>query len=132
MTQIPDSPETFARAFAQAWSARDAALLATMLVEDAEVLSLTGGWAEGRKAIEALFAGELAGSFSRSRLVTGKAKLRRLGPGAAVLHQRFVLSGLVGPDGQDMGRVGAILIAVLVAKTDGWQAVSAQFTAVDG
>ncbi len=128
----PLKPEEFSRAFAQVWGARDAAGLGALLVEDADLLSLTAGWAEGRAAAEALFAGEWAGAFSQSRLVTGKTRLRPLGPGASVLHQRFVLSGIVDAQGRDAGRIGAMLIAVLVAKPSGWQAVSLQFTAVEG
>ena len=128
----PQKPEDFARAFALIWGARDAAGLGALLAEDADVLSLTGGGAEGRKAAEALFKGEWAGAFSQSRLVTGKNKLRPLGPGAAVLHQRFVLSGIVDAQGRDAGRIGAMLIAVLVAKPGGWQALSLQFSAVEG
>lgn len=129
---IPEKSEEFPRAFAQRWGARDAVGLAALLTEDAEVLSLTGGWAEGRRAIETLFADELAGAFSQSRLVTGKTLLRPLGPGAAVLHQRFVLSGMIDEAGRDAGRIGAMLIAVLAAKAGGWQAVSLQFSAVEG
>ena len=128
----PEKAEEFPRAFALRWSARDAEGLAALLAEDAEFLSLTGGWAEGRRAIQTLFADELAGAFSHSRLVTGKTRLRPLGPGAAVLHQRFVLSGLVDEAGRDTGRIGAMLMAVLVAKSGGWQAVSLQFSAVEG
>ena len=128
----PTTAEDFPRAFALAWGARDAATLAGLMAEDADFLSLTGGWAEGRRAVETLLAGEFAGAFSQSRLVTGKTKLRALGPGAAVLHQRFVLSGLVVATGRDMGRTGAMLIAVLVARAGGWQATSLQFSAVEG
>lgn len=128
---LPDKPEDFARAFASRWAARDAVGLAALLAEDADVLSLTGGWAEGRRAIEALFTGELTGVFSHSRLVTGKTRLRSLGPATSVLHQRFVLSGLVDEAGRDVGRVGAMVIAVLVAKPDGWQAVALQFSAAE-
>ena len=129
---MPTTAEEFPRAFALAWGARDAAALAGLMAEDADFLSLTGGWAEGRRAIEALLSGEFSGAFSQSRLVTGKTKLRALGPGAAVLHQRFVLSGLVDEAGRDMGRTGAMLIAVLVARAGGWQATSLQFSAVEG
>lgn len=123
--------EDFPRSFANLWGARDAEGLAALLVEDAEMLSLTGGWAEGRKAIIALLKAELSGTFSRSRLVTGKTRLRALGPGAAVLHQRFVLSGLIDAEGHDLGRIGAMLIAVLTARDSGWKAVSVQFTAIE-
>lgn len=128
----PTTAEEFPRAFALAWGARDAATLARLMAEDADFLGLTGGWAEGRRAVEALLAAEFAGAFSQSRLVTGKTKLRALGPGAAVLHQRFVLSGLVDEAGRDMGRTGAMLIAVLAARAGGWQATSLQFSAVEG
>lgn len=123
------SPENFIREFSTLWAARDAERLAALMSDDAEVLTLTGAWCEGRKAITTAFQAELSGTFARSRLVTGKNSLRPLGPGAAVLHQRFVLSGLVNETGQDVGRLGAILTAVLVARSDGWQAVTLHFTA---
>lgn len=120
--------EDFPRAFALAWGGRDIAALAGLFAEDADFLTLTGAWAEGREAIGDILAGELAGAFARARLVTGKAKLRPIGPGGAVLMQRFVLSGIRNADGSDAGRIGAILSAVLLAGRDGWQAVSASFT----
>lgn len=129
---IPTSAEEFPRVFARLWGARDATGLANLMAEDADMLSLTSGWAEGRRAIEALLRDELAGGFSQSRLVTGKTRLRPLGPGAAVLQQRFVLSGLRDETGRDIGRSGAMLIAVLVARVGGWQAISLQFSAVEG
>lgn len=132
MTTAPATAEEFPRAFATAWGARDAAGLAALLAEDGDFLSLTGGWAEGRRAVETLFRDELAGAFSQSRLVTGKTRLRPLGPGAAVLQQRYVLSGLVDAEGRDMGRTGAILIAVLLARAGGWHAITLQFSVVEG
>jgi uncharacterized protein (TIGR02246 family) len=129
---IPSTAEEFPRAFAKAWGARDAAALAALMCEDVDMLSLTGGWAEGRKAVTGLLRDELSGVFSQSRLVTGKTRIRPIGPGAAVLQQRFVLSGLVDAAGRDMGRTGAILIAVLIAKSGGWQAMTLQFSPVDG
>jgi uncharacterized protein (TIGR02246 family) len=129
---IPESAEEFPRAFAKAWGARDTAGIVALLAEDADMLSLTGGWAEGRRAVETLLRDELSGMFSQSRLVTGKTRLRPLGPGAAVLQQRFVLSGLVDAAGRDLGRTGAMLIAVLVARSGGWQAITVQFSAVEG
>lgn len=124
------TPEDFPRQFTSLWSARDAAGLAALLTEDADFLSLTGRWCEGRKGIETTLTAEFAGAFARARLVTGKGKFRPLGPGAAVLHQRFVLSGLIGDQGQDMGRIGALMVAVLIAQDAGWQALSLQFSAV--
>lgn len=123
------APDAFPRAFANAWSARDVTAIAGLFAEDADFLSLTGHWAEGRKAIGEVLAGEMAGAFARAKLVTGRTKLRPLGPGAAQVMQRYVLSGILNPDGSDAGRVGAILSAVLVEGPQGWTVAAAQFTA---
>lgn len=125
-------PEDFARQFAILWSRRDAQGLAAMMTEDADMLTLTGVWAEGQKAIHAALDAEFAGIFSRARLVTGRAKARRITKDTAVLHQRFVLSGLVDAEGSDMGRIGALLVATLSATPAGWQAVALQFCATEG
>ncbi|MEI2808042.1 SgcJ/EcaC family oxidoreductase [Albidovulum sp.] len=119
----------FPRAFADAWAARDARAMAALFAADADFLTLTGHWAEGRKAIAAVVAGEMAGAFARAKLVTGRAKARSLAPGVAQVMQRYVLSGIVNADGSDAGRVGAILSAVLVEGSEGWQVAAAQFTA---
>ena len=102
--------------------------MAQILAEDAAVLTLTGHWAEGRDAAETAFAAEFSGTFSRSRLVGGKANLRRIGPGAAILHQRFVLLGALDVDGRELPRFSAMLTAFLVARTEGWQALSLTFS----
>ena len=123
------APDALPRAFAAAWAARDADAIAALFAADADLLSLTGHWAEGRKAIAETFAGELAGAFLRAKLVTGRVKQRALAPGVAQVMQRFVLSGILNPDGSDAGRVGAILSAVLVEGPQGWTIAAAQFTA---
>lgn len=125
---LPD-PARFPRAFADAWSARDARAMAALFAAEADFLTLTGHWAEGRKQIAETVAGEMAGAFARARLVTGRTKSRTLAPGVAHLMQRYVLSGILNPDGSDAGRVGAILSATLVEGPEGWQVAAAQFTA---
>ena len=120
-------PADLPRAIAHAWGTRDARALAGYFAPDADFLSLTGGSAEGAKEIAEIFAGELAGAFSRARLVTGKTKLRPVGAEVVVLTQRFVLSGLIHEDGSDAGRIGAILSATLGRTAEGWEIVAAQF-----
>ncbi len=101
-----NSADGFSRSFVQAWGRRDAAALAALCTEDAEMLTITGLWCEGRARIQEILQAELDGAFVRSRLVTGKGRLRPLGPGAAVLTQRFVLSSILDAEGRDVGRVG--------------------------
>jgi len=123
------TPQSLPRAFAQAWGARDAAALAALFAEDADFLSLTGAAAEGRRAIAEVLAGEFEGAFARARLVTGRGKLRPVGQGGAVMLQRYVLSGILNPDGSDAGRVGALFAATLEEGPAGWIIVAAQFVA---
>lgn len=123
-------PVGFARAFAAAWGAQDIAALRGLITPDAGMLTLTGHWCEGAEAIAAALDAEFAGLCAHARLVTGKARLRPLGDGHALLEQRFVLAGLVNASGADAGRVSAMLVAVLVQGASGWQAASVQFTAL--
>lgn len=124
------SAEDFPRVLASLFAAQDAAGLADLLAEDAQVLTLTAAWAEGRAEAAAAFAAEFAGIFAAARLVSGKTQLRPLGPGAAVLHQRFVVTGALQAPGVEMPRFPAMLSAVLVARSGGWQAVSFGFSAL--
>lgn len=126
------TPDDFTRQFASLWAARDAEGLAALAAEDATMLTLTGLWCEGRKEILAALKAELAGAFARSRLVTGKGELKSLAPGITLLHQRFVLSGLVDAEGRDAGRIGAVLTVVQVARRAGPEAATLHFTVVEG
>ena len=123
------NPDDFGKLFAGAFGRQDAVGLAAMLSDDVDVLTLTGAVVEGAVAAEAAFGSEFAGIFAAARLVTGKLKLRALGPGGAILTQRFVVSGARDDAGQDMARFGAVLTAVIVARVDGWRAVSLTFAA---
>ncbi len=121
-------PADFPRAFALAFSARDLGAIGRLFTPDADFVSLTGAWSEGREAVEEVLAAELAGTLARVRLVTGRTRLRAVAPGVAQVVQRFVLSGLSHPDGSDAGRLGVILTALLCEGAEGWLAVSAQFS----
>lgn len=129
MSPPPVTPEDFAKAFAAAFGRQDAPALAAMLVEDADVLTLTGAMVESAKEAQAAFAGEFAGIFAAARLVTGKLRIRPLGPGGAVLTQRFVVSGALDDRGRELPRFGAQLTAVLIARSEGWRAVNLIFSA---
>jgi ketosteroid isomerase-like protein len=123
------TPEDFAKAFAATFGRHDAAALAALLAEDAEVLTLTGAAVTGAKAAEAAFAAEFAGTFAASRLVTGKLRMRELGGEVSVVSQRFVVSGARDEARSELPRIGALLTAVLVADAGSWRAVNLTFSA---
>ncbi|NEX47805.1 SgcJ/EcaC family oxidoreductase [Pseudotabrizicola algicola] len=122
----------FPRAFAQAFGSQSAEALAALFAEDGSFHMLTGHWAEGRSQIAKGMQMEFAGLSRMARLVTGKTALRPLGPGAAVLHQRFVVTGLRDASGGELPRIAALLTAVLAAKGEGWLALTATFAMVEG
>ena len=124
------TPDDFPRLFAAAFGAGDSGAIAAFLAEDAQVLTLTGASAEDALAAETALAAEFTGIFATARLVTGRQRLRLLGPGGAVLHQRYVVAGARDATGQEMPRFGAMLTVVLLARTDGWRAVSFSFSAL--
>jgi hypothetical protein len=45
------------------------------------------------------------------------------------VHQRYVVIGAQSPEGHELPRFGAVLTAVLLARADGWRAVSLTFSA---
>lgn len=124
-------PAAFSRQFAAAFGARDATVLAALFAEDGSLHGLTGRFHEGRPAIEQGLAEEFAGLARMARLVSGKATTRMIGPGAAILHQRFVVTGLRDATGSELPRVGALLTVVLAANSDGWQGLTATFAVLE-
>lgn len=75
------TPEEFAKLFAAAFASQDGSALLQMLADDAEVVTLTGALAEDQTEAKQIFEQEFAGTFAKVRLVSGKTRLRPLGPG---------------------------------------------------
>lgn len=124
------TPEAFPKLFASAFAAGDSAGLAGFLTEDAQVQTLTGAVAEDAATAEAAFAAEFSGAFAAARLVTGRVRIRQIGPGGAVVHQRYVVTGTRDDQGSDLPRFGAMLTAVLLKRAEGWRAISLSFSAL--
>lgn len=122
-------PEDIAPAFAAAWMDRDADALAALFAEDADFVNVVGIWWEDRAAIRKAHHYGLTTFFRASRLTLGRTKLRRIGPDAAVVHARMILTGQIAPDGSEAGRRTGILSFVMARQEDGgWLCVSAQNT----
>ncbi|QYZ68482.1 SgcJ/EcaC family oxidoreductase [Neotabrizicola shimadae] len=119
----PLAAAAFARNFAALWGAGDSAGLATLFLPDGECLTVTGAEALGRDAVEAALAADLDGMLRGSRLVTGRTRVRNLN-NELLLQQRYVLSGLVDQDGQDLGRHGLAMSALLIPSLEGLRALS--------
>lgn len=127
MTEAIELP----RQFASLYGSQDTIGLAGLFAPDATFQSLTGRFLEGRDQIAKGLEEEFLGVSRMARLVSGKASQRMLGPGAAILHQRLVVTGLRDANGSELPRIGAMLTAVVAAQADGWQILSATFAILD-
>ena len=128
----PSSAEDFPRAFTQAFAAQSAPDIAGLIAPDGQGLTLSGQWAEGRAEMETAWAAEFAGLLERARLVTGRLGLKMLGPGAAIVTQRYVVIGALAEDGTELPRFPAVLSAAVIATAEGWRAASLNFSAITG
>ncbi len=122
------SADDFARRFAAAFGAQDIEALAALIAADGTVLTLSGAWAEGTQTARAAFAAEASGLCARARLVTGKGDVLPLGPGFALVRQRYVVTGAIDETGAELPRFAAMLVAVLANGV----AISLTFTALPG
>ncbi|MFN3971903.1 MAG: hypothetical protein ACK4L4_11080 [Gemmobacter sp.] len=66
MTAPTTTPQDFARTFAAAWVAAEAETLTRLTTPDAEMLTLTGLWCEGRAALLAAAETERMGTLARA------------------------------------------------------------------
>ena len=124
------TPEQFPKHFAMAFGSHDSAGIAGLVAEDGQILTLTGLTATGTVAVQDAFAREFAGTLAVARLVSGRLLLRPLGPGGAVLHQKYVVCGAVDAVGGEVPHFSAVLTAVVLARAERWSAVYLGFSAV--
>jgi uncharacterized protein (TIGR02246 family) len=107
--------------------ARDAAALASLFVEDADFVNVTGLWWHNRQAIEKAHHYGLTTFFRDSTLTAGRVHIRDLG-GVAVVQTRMHLSGQLAPDGTIAGDRQTVFTFVLQRQPEGWLIVTAQNT----
>ena len=124
------TPEDFPKLFATAFAAQNSVALVAMMAVDAQVVSLTGGLAEDAAQAGRIFDQEFAGIFVAARLITGRNRMQALGPGGAVVHQRYVVMGARNESGREVPRFGVVATAVLLATAEGWRAVSLTLSAL--
>jgi uncharacterized protein (TIGR02246 family) len=112
-------PEDFAEAFQQAWNTHDMAALASLFCEDATFVNRFGHYVRGVQEIVALHAPIHETIYSDSIMANEIIDTIVLGDSAAVVHCWSRLTvGTAHPEGPHA--VDTVILAVLVAKADGW------------
>lgn len=118
------TPEGFPKLFAAAFAGQDWAALRALLVADAQVITLTGAVADDAVQAGKVFEREFSGVFKAVKLVTGRHRVRELGPGLTIVQQRYVVMNAKDESGEDLPRFGAAVTAVLLETVQGWLAVN--------
>lgn len=125
---LPEAPEDFPKAFAQAWASREGAEIGALFAHDAEFVNVVGLWWHDREAIARAHDYALKSFFAETTLSAGATRVRALGPDHALVQCRFRLTGQTAPDGSPAGPRATILSFVLERRDAGWIALAAQNT----
>jgi len=56
--------------------------------------------------------------------------VQAIGPGAAIVHQRYVVMGAKDAAGHDLPRFGILVTMVLLARPEGWRGSSLTLSAL--
>lgn len=124
-----DKPDSIPRVFVEAWNNRDAAKIATLFMEDAEFINVTGLWWHNQADIEKAHAYGLNTIFKDSTLSIIRLKVKLLTESFAVVHAKMKLTGQTATDGVQLaGRRTNIFTFVVQKSAKEWLCVAAQNT----
>ena len=84
-------PEAIVDAFIESWNSKDAVRLASVFVEDAEFVNVTGLWWHSRERIFKAHDYGLKVIFNQSSLKVVKTKCRYLSENIAIVHAKMRL-----------------------------------------
>ena len=105
--------------FSAAWARNDAAAVAALFAEDGDILT-ANGHSQGRSALEETYRQNFEGPFNGTSLALEMTSVRFLQPDVAVTDGTYELTGLKGPDGEDLPSSKGLWTDVNVKADDGW------------
>ncbi len=114
--------------FIAAWNRHDMGAFADLFADDADFVNVIGLWWKGRDEIRREHEALHATRMKDSRLAELSAAVRFLRPDAAVVHQRWELTGDTGLEGKVLPPRRGILIYVLQRDGGAWRIIAAQNT----
>jgi uncharacterized protein (TIGR02246 family) len=106
--------------FEAAWASGDAAAVAALFAEDGDTLTAQGH-SEGRAAVQEAYAQNFSGPFQGSKIDLETTNVRFLEPDVAVVDGTYEISGLKGPEGEDLGSATGQWTAIDVKTDSGWR-----------
>ena len=103
-----------------AWAQQDAAAAAALFAEDGDSLT-SAGHAQGRSAVEEMYRQNFEGIFKGTTIAAEMTSVRFLEPDVAVSDGTYEITGLKGPDGEDLPPTKGLWTGVNVKTADGWR-----------
>jgi uncharacterized protein (TIGR02246 family) len=115
-------------AFVDDWNRHDMKDFGSLFAEDAEFVNVIGLWWHSRSEIQKEHEALHASRMRASHLAATESVVHLLGPDAAVLLQRWQLTGDTGIDGVTLPMRSGVMTLVIVNEDSHWQIASAQNT----
>ncbi len=115
-------------AFVDDWNRHDMTSFGGLFAEDAQFINVIGLWWHSRDEIQREHEALHATRMRMSHLVVTESMVHLLGPDAAVLLQRWQLTGDTGIDGATLSMRRGIMSLVTVKQGGRWQIASGQNT----
>lgn len=107
-------------AFVEAWNKHDAKVFASIFAEDADLINVAGKSKHGRYEIEEHHAPSFKTKWKDSYQKITQSKTRFIKPDVAAVDAWWELTGIKGPEGQDMPARRGLLNFVMTKNDDKW------------
>lgn len=107
--------------FVEAWNKHDAKAFSMVFAEDADFTNVRGTSASGRAEIEKFHAPLFATRFKGTSQKMAKTKIRFIRPDVAAVDAWWEMTGVKGPEGQDIPLRRGLLNFIMTKEGDGWR-----------
>ncbi len=127
MEFIANKPEEVPKLFEKAWAKRDPDALASIFVEDADFINVTGLYWNNRADIREAHSFGFNFIFKDSTLILLYTKVRQPAPNVAIVHAKFELFDQTDKEGGTVSHKRHTRFVFVVEKRDDrWVCLSAQ------
>lgn len=106
--------------FQTAWAQNDPTAVAALFTEDGDSLT-TQGHSQGRAAVEDGYRQSFEGPFKGTTIAVQTTSVRLLQSDVAVTDGTYEISGIKGPEGEDLPSTKGLWTGVNVKTADGWR-----------
>ncbi|VWC93213.1 SgcJ/EcaC family oxidoreductase [Burkholderia lata] len=122
-----NAPVALVPRFIEAWNAHDASALGRVFTPDGDFVGIGGRLWHGPDEIARVHAEQFAGRYDASTFVVeGAPTVSTLGPGIALVHWRWTISGVRDGNGVQVAPYSGIFTWVAVEREGGWRVRAAQ------